>query len=102
MILAEAATSTLEKLKQIPPAFWAKIGLAVLAIVIVVLVLRHIFKMNKFVLAVVTFVVVAMMGFNWIYQRNEPAFLTPFINKIAPFFPAQGAYNTKQAQTPAH
>jgi len=99
MLLADT-TTTLDKLKQIPPSFWGKIGLAVLAVIVVVLVLRSVFKMNKFILAVVTFVVVAMVGFSWIYQRNEPAFLTPIIDKIAPFFPSQGAYGNKQQQQP--
>ena len=100
MILFAAVTTTLEKLRQIPPSFWAKIGLAILAVIIVVIVLRRLFKMNKFILAVVTFVIVAMVGFNWIYQRNEPAFLTPFVDKIAPFFPSEGSYGNKQAQQP--
>jgi hypothetical protein len=41
-----------------------------------------------------------LIFFNWIYHRNEPKFLTPLVNRIAPFFPAAGAYETKQAGTP--
>jgi len=38
--------------------------------------------------------------FSWVYNRNEPKFLTPIVEKIAPFFPSAGAYNAKQATSP--
>lgn len=71
-------------------------------IVAAVIVVRRVAHMNKVVLAVIAFVVVTIVGFNWIYERNEPAFLTPVINKIAPFLPSKGSYNAKQQQTPTH
>ena len=43
--------------------------------------------MNKFVLFAVIVVVVMVVGFTWVYERNEPKFMTPFIDSIAPFFP---------------
>ena len=42
----------------------------------------------------------AFVGFNWIYERNEPAFLTPIVEKIAPFFPAKDSYGAKQKTQP--
>ena len=87
MILLADTTTTLDKLKQIPPSFWAKVGLAVLAVIVVVLVLRTVFKMNKFILAVVAFIAIMFVCVNWIYHRTEPAFLTPIVEKIAPFLP---------------
>jgi len=44
---------------------------------------------NKVVLAVVALIVVSVVGFNWIYERNEPAFLTPIVDKIAASSPAR-------------
>jgi hypothetical protein len=95
-----AAATALDKLKQIPPQFWWKLGLAVLALVVLVFVLRKVAGMNKIVLAIVTLVIVSIVGFNWIYERNEPAFLTPIVDRIAGFFPAKGSYGAKQASTP--
>ncbi|MEO6875004.1 MAG: hypothetical protein ABI222_09295 [Opitutaceae bacterium] len=96
-----AVTTTLDKLKQVPTAFWWKIGAAVLCIIAVVFVLQRVAHMNKVVLAVVAFVIFTVVGVNWVYERNEPAFLTPFIDKLATFLPTKGSYNAKQASTPA-
>lgn len=32
------------------------------------------------------------VGFQWIWERNEPRFLTPYVNLIAPFFPSKGMF----------
>jgi hypothetical protein len=96
-----AATSTaLDKIEKIPPAFWMKLGACVLGVILVVIIFRKVLKINKFVLGGVLFIGGGLIWFNWIYHRTEPAFLTPLINRIAPFFPSAGAYETKQATTP--
>ncbi|HMD62004.1 MAG TPA: hypothetical protein VKG78_11260 [Opitutaceae bacterium] len=99
IILAAAAT-TLEKLEKIPRAFWLKVGLAVLVLIAAVIIIRKVLKINKLILGGVAFIAGGFIWFNWIYYRNEPRFLTPFMNRIAPFFPSAGAYQTKQAGTP--
>jgi hypothetical protein len=45
-------------------------------------------------------VVVSILFFSWVYNRNEPKWLTPVVEKIAPFFPTAGAYNNKQHKGP--
>jgi hypothetical protein len=95
-----AAATTLDKLQKIPPAFWAKLGIAILAIIIVVLVLRKVMQTNKIVMGAVLFIGGGLLFFNWIYYRTEPKALTPFFDKIAPFFPSAGAYQINQASTP--
>lgn len=94
------AVTTLDKLRQVPTTFWWKVGAAVLAIVIIVFVLQKVAQMNKVVLAIIVLVVFTVVGVNWIYERNEPAFMTPIINKIAPFLPSKGSYDAKQQLTP--
>ena len=95
-----AAATTLDKLQKIPPAFWAKLGIAILAIIVVVIVLRKVMQTNKIVMGAVLFIGGGLMFFNWIYYRTEPKFMTPLFNKIAPFFPSAGAYEANQASTP--
>jgi len=99
-LLFAAAETTLERLEKIPRGFWIKIGLAVAAVIVAVIVIRVVLKINKFVLGGVVFIAAGLIWFNWIYHRNEPKFLTPIMDRIAPFFPAAGAYETKQAGTP--
>ena len=100
MLFFAAAATTLDKLKQIPPQFWWKVGLVVLGLIAIVLVLQKLAGANKVVMAVVAFVIVMIVGVNWIYERNEPAFLTPLVDKIAPFLPSKGSYGAKQKSGP--
>jgi hypothetical protein len=95
-LAAVAAPTALEKLKQIPPAFWLKVGIAVLAIVVAVIALRKLAQMNKIVLTVIVLIILSTVGFSWIYERNEPAWATPVVEKLAGFFPSKGSYDNKQ------
>lgn len=92
------AASALEKAQSIPPATWLKLGIAIAALVAVVFVLRAVAKMNKIVLGVAVFVVVTVFFFSWIYNRNEPKWMTPIVEKIAPFFPSANSYSQKQSR----
>ncbi|QYM79092.1 hypothetical protein K0B96_00315 [Horticoccus luteus] len=94
------AVTALERLHKIPPQFWLKAAMAVAVVVAAVFVLRKLARLNKVVLGVGVFVVLVIIGFSWIYNRNEPRFLTPLMNKIAPFFPSKNTFAKKQA-TPA-
>jgi hypothetical protein len=94
------AVTALDKIEKIPPIFWLKALLGVVGFIAVIIALRKIAGMNKVVLAIIVFVVTTVVGFNWIYERNEPPFMTPFINKIAPFLPSKGSYSGKQQTGP--
>ena len=94
------ADSAVDKLKTLPPDVWLKIGIAVAAVVIAVFVFRKVMKVNKIIASIIVFVVCTIFFFSWVYNRNEPKFMTPLIEKIAPFFPSAGAYNAKQQTTP--
>ena len=82
--------TTLDRLKAVPPEFWLRLGVAVVAIIALVFFLRKVAKMNKVVLTVVTFIVVTVVGFNWIYERSEPAWATPFVSFLSGFLPSKG------------
>lgn len=94
------ATSAIEKMKMLPPDVWLKIGVAIGVVIIAVLVFRRVMKMNKIIAGVIVFVVVTVVFFSWVYNRNEPKFLTPLVERLAPFFPSAGAYNAKQQAGP--
>ena len=81
--------TTLEKLKEIPPDFWMRLGVAVLVIIGTVFFLRKVAKMNKVLLIVVVGLIVVIGGFNWIYERTEPAWATPAVNFLAGFLPTK-------------
>ena len=88
---AAASKTTADRLKEIPTEFWIKIGIGVLILIAVVVALRKLAKVNKVVLGVVVFVVVSIIGFNWIYERNEPEWATPAVKWLANYFPTKEA-----------
>lgn len=89
-LLAEVQASALDKLKQIPPAFWLRVGIAIAVVVLVIFLLRKVAAMNKFILFIVVALAMVIIGFNWIYQRTEPAWATPVVEKLATFLPSKG------------
>lgn len=95
-----AAVSAMEKIKELPPEIWFKIAMGVVILVAVVVVVRRAAKTNKVIMGVAAFVVVTILFFSWVYNRNEPKFLTPLVNKIAPFFPSASSYSAKQKTPP--
>jgi len=94
------AVTALEKAKSMKPEVWLKIGIAIVAFVAAILIFRRIMRMNKILAGVVVFVVCTVVFFSWVYNRNEPRFMTPIVEKIAPFFPSAGAYSSKQQGAP--
>jgi hypothetical protein len=94
------AATALDSLKQLPPITWLKIAAVLAGFVVLVVFFRKIAQMNKVVLGVLCFVITVIVLFNWVYERSEPKFLTPLVEKIAPFFPSKGSYGGKQQQGP--
>ena len=94
------ALTTAEKIAKIPASFWLYLVLGVLLVAGGVFVLRALAGVNKFVLITFVLIIASTIGFNWIYERNEPKFLTPLVDLIAPFFPAKSSYQKKQQTTP--
>jgi len=94
------AQSALDKMKTLPPDVWLKIGIVVAGIIVVVLVFRQLMKVNKLIGGIIALVVFSILFFSWVYNRNEPKFLTPVVEKIAPFFPSAGSYDNKQKSDP--
>ncbi|MFA6287617.1 MAG: hypothetical protein WC661_09560 [Opitutaceae bacterium] len=94
------AVSALEKASQVPAKVWLNIGMGLLIFFAAVYIIKQAAQVNKIWLAIIVFVVCALVGVNWIYNRNEPKFLTPLVDKIAPFLPSASDYAAKQQQPP--
>lgn len=86
------AATTLEKLQQVPPRFWVNVLLAAAAIIVVFLAVRYAAQMNKLLLGLMVFLLLTVVSFQWVYERNEPRFMTPYVEKVAPYFPSKIEY----------
>ena len=79
--------SAIEKVRRLPAKDLANLGLVVLIVIVAVFIVKQAARMNRFVLFMIVLVTVMVVCFTWVYQRNEPRFLTPLIDGIAPFLP---------------
>jgi hypothetical protein len=86
------AVSTLDKIKAVPPKYWWIFAGCIVGFFVAVFVLKRIMRINKVFLAIGVFAVCTLTFMSWVYNRNEPAFLTPFVDQLAQFFPTKGAY----------
>lgn len=99
LLVAAATHSTpLEKLQKIPITFWVNVGVAVAVVIALIIVLRKLAHVNKVVLAVIALIVGSTIGFNWIYDRNEPKWASPAVEWLAQFFPSKGSYSATQSK----
>lgn len=87
------ALTTLEKLQQVPQRFWINCLVIIGGGIIALIMVRQAARMNRMVLGTMVFVFVTTVGFLWIYERNEPRLLTPFVDVVAPLFPSKGFMN---------
>jgi hypothetical protein len=93
------AVTTLDKIKAVPPKFWWMFLGFVAGFFVVVWVLKKLLRVNKVFLFLGVFVVSGFTFVSWVYNRNEPAFLTPFVDQLAQFLPTKGAYAKSENRT---
>lgn len=82
----------MEKLEKVPVEFWLKMAMIIAVIALSLVLIRSISQMNKVLLTISTILLVSILGFHWVYERNEPKFMKPVIDSIAPFFPSKGMH----------
>ena len=92
IMLILLAVTTLEKLQAVPQRFWINAAIFIIGGWLAIMLLRHAAQMNKVILEMIILVSTTTVGFQWIWERNEPRFLTPYVNLIAPFFPSKGMF----------
>ena len=82
------AAGVWEKLRNIPPQNLLYLGMGLLTLLVAIFMLKRVAKMNRIIVVIIGGTILIIVTMTWVYQRNEPKFLTPVIDKIAPFFPS--------------
>ncbi|MCB1106307.1 MAG: hypothetical protein H7A44_04600 [Opitutaceae bacterium] len=82
-----------EKLRQIPLQFWINLGLCALALIMVIRFWRALREINSFMPWLATMIAAAMILSYWTYNRNEPRFLTPFVDKLTLVLPTKAKHD---------
>lgn len=75
--------------EKLPPDFLMKTGLFLLVVLVIVIAVKIYQGSNKIFLSILLCAVIGIVFFNWIYNRSEPAFLTPIIEPLSQFFPTK-------------
>lgn len=84
MQYVERLLLSLEPLYQKP---WLPYALGVVGILFAYSVFKTLKSLPKLVMYPIILATCAIVFLNWVFNRNEPEFLTPVIELIAPFLP---------------
>jgi hypothetical protein len=82
--------STITKMEgSLPDSDWLRFGVLLLVLLAVLQTVRLVSRVNRSVLFVVFLIGLLGLFSSWVRHRNEPVFLTPVVDAVAPFFPAK-------------
>jgi hypothetical protein len=81
-----AATKLTE---MMPQSDWLRFGVLLLALLAVLQITRLVGRANRTFLLVVVGMGTFMLFANWVRYRNEPTFLSPVVEAVAPYFPTK-------------
>jgi hypothetical protein len=82
--------STITKMAgSLPDSDWLRFGVLLLVLLAVLQAVRLVSRVNRSVLFTVFIIGVVGLFSSWVRNRNEPQFLTPVVDAVAPFFPAK-------------
>ena len=87
--LVAASPSTLEKIQKVPSQTWINLGICVLAVVIVLRLWRGLKKFNDYAPWFAAALAGSFIMFYWVYERTEPKFLTPVVDRLVYFLPSK-------------
>ena len=89
ILAAAAQPSAWEQLKHVSKDTWINLAICIIAVVVIIRLWRVLKKVNEFVPYIAAVLAGGLIFFYWVYERSEPRFLTPVIDKLAPFFPSK-------------
>jgi hypothetical protein len=72
---------------KIPESDWLRFAILLLALLAVLQVVRLVSRVNRYVLFTIFFIGSITLISSWVHNRNEPAFLTPMVEIVQPWFP---------------
>ena len=87
--LLAANPSTLDKLRQVPLQTWINLAICVVALVLVVRTWRALKKFNDYAPWFGAALAASFILFYWVYERTEPPFMTPIVEKLTFFMPSK-------------
>lgn len=93
--LLAAASSAWENFQRIPSQVWINLGLCVIAVVVVVRTWRALKRFNDFAPWIGAVLIATTIMAYWIYERTEPRFLTPVVERLTDFLPTKAKHEAE-------
>ena len=87
-----AQTAAWDRIKHVPFQTWLNLGICVLAVVLVLRMWRTLRKFNDFAPWIVSAIAAFMILCYWTYNRNEPTFLTPMVERLTLLLPTKSKH----------
>ena len=81
--------STNELATRLQESDWLRFGALLLALLAALQIIRLVSRANRTFVLVVVGMGTFMLFANWVRHRNEPTFLTPVVEAVAPYFPTK-------------
>lgn len=81
-----------QKIQGIPSQVWINLGLCVLGLVIILRLWRTLKNFNDFAPWIVSILASFMLLSYWTYNRNEPQFLSPVVDKLTLLLPTKSKH----------
>ena len=78
-----------DRLRVIPSQVWLNLGICLVAVIVLVRLWRGLKQMNDFMPYFAAAFASFMILFFWVYNRTEPRFLTPVVEKLTYFLPTK-------------
>lgn len=84
-----AYLTPLQRLRHLPTDTWVNLAITIIGIILVVKLWRTLRSINDYAPYMAICLFCSGVFFYWVYSRTEPAFLTPVVEKLTPFFPTK-------------
>jgi flagellar biosynthesis protein FliQ len=94
LVLAAAPPTAWENIKSVPKDTWINLVICVVAVVVIVRLWKAMKQLNDFLPYIAATLASLLILFYWVYERKEPRFLTPVVEKLVHFLPTR----TKQGE----
>jgi hypothetical protein len=80
-------TTIQDAYRQLPESDWLRFAVMLLVLLSVLWLVRLVSRVNRYVLLGAVMMGALFLFANWVHNRNEPSFLTPVVDVVAPWFP---------------
>ncbi|MDF9827460.1 putative membrane protein YqjE [Ereboglobus sp. PH5-5] len=85
--MSETVKHVFQTFMEMPVDFWVKTLIAAGVLFLLFTVVKKAARLGQIATLLLVLFILGVIGYKWVRQRNEPAFMTPIVDFVARFFP---------------